>query len=196
MLVEILDERWRPCAPGAIGRVVVTALHNLATPLIRYDLGDYAALGEPCTCGRGLPVIRRVRGRVRNLVQTPDGRHYWPVDLGKIRAVPLIRQAQFVQSTIDTIQLNIVADRPVTATEELQAAEAVRAALGHPFNVVLVRVDEIRRGPTGKFEEFMSLLDDTAFGGAAVTAATGDCSRRVWTAMLGSRLSCLPGDDA
>ncbi len=160
VLVEILDEQWQPCPAGAVGRVVVTALHNFATPLIRYDLGDYAALGGPCTCGRGLPVIRQVRGRVRNLVRTPDGRRYWPVELGRIRRVPVIRQAQFIQTSIDTILVNVIADRPLTTDEQGQAAEAVRAVLGYPFKVELVRVDEIPRGPTGKFEEFMSRLDE------------------------------------
>ncbi len=159
LLVEILDEHGRPCATGEIGRVVVTALHNLATPLIRYDLGDYATLGEPCSCGRGLPVIRQVLGRVRNLVSTPDGRRSWPVDLAKLRSVRAIRQAQFVQTAIDTIQLKFVSDRPLTTDEEGQATEAIRAALGYPFSVSFARVESIPRGPTGKFEEFMSLLD-------------------------------------
>lgn len=34
-LVEVLDEHGQACAPGAIGRVVVTPLHNFAMPLFR-----------------------------------------------------------------------------------------------------------------------------------------------------------------
>ena len=52
VLVEILDDDGLPCEPGEVGRVVVTALHNLATPLLRYDIGDYAEVGSPCSCGR------------------------------------------------------------------------------------------------------------------------------------------------
>jgi len=63
VLLEIVDEAGRACAPGKAGRVVVTSLHNFATPLIRYELGDLAEFGAPCTCGRGLPVISRVLGR-------------------------------------------------------------------------------------------------------------------------------------
>ena len=63
VLVEVLDEQGRACAPGAIGRVVVTTLHNFAMPLIRYDIGDYEEVGEACSCGRGLPVLRRILGR-------------------------------------------------------------------------------------------------------------------------------------
>jgi phenylacetate-CoA ligase len=66
-LVEVLDETGRPCTPGQIGRVIVTPLHNFAMPLIRYEIGDYSEVGPPCACGRGLPVLTRVRrlsGRV------------------------------------------------------------------------------------------------------------------------------------
>ena len=69
VLVEILDERGAPAPPGETGRVVVTDLHNFAMPLVRYEIGDYAEVGEPCACGRGLPVLRRIVGRVRNMLR-------------------------------------------------------------------------------------------------------------------------------
>lgn len=63
VLLEIVDESGQACPPGEAGRVLVTSLHNFATPLIRYELGDLAVFGAPCACGRGLPVISRVLGR-------------------------------------------------------------------------------------------------------------------------------------
>jgi phenylacetate-coenzyme A ligase PaaK-like adenylate-forming protein len=66
VLLEIVDDAGRACAPGRAGRVVVTSLHNFATPLIRYELGDLAEFGAPCACGRSLPVISRVLGRSRS----------------------------------------------------------------------------------------------------------------------------------
>ena len=71
VLVEVLDDQDRPCSPGDVGRVVVTALHNFATPLLRYDIGDYAEVGAPCPCGRGLPALRRIMGRQRNMALLP-----------------------------------------------------------------------------------------------------------------------------
>ena len=159
LLVEVLDDAGQPCAPGETGRVVVTSLHNLATPLLRYEIGDYAEVGAPCKCGRGLSVLARIQGRVRNLVRTPDGRRYWPVALGRIRRVPALMQAQFVQTTLDTVELRVVLSRSLDDDEAEEARRHARAALGHPFNVVLVPVTEIPRGPTGKFEEFLSLVD-------------------------------------
>ncbi len=56
-LLELLDEAGQPAAAG---RVVVTPLHNFAMPLLRYDLGDRAAFGPPCACGRTLQVLTRI----------------------------------------------------------------------------------------------------------------------------------------
>ncbi len=158
VLVEIVNDEGKPCAPGETGRVVVTSLHNPATPLIRYELGDYATVGGPCACGRHLPVIDRVLGRVRNLVRTPDGKRHWPVDLGKFRSMDAIRQFQYVQSGSGTIELRVVLNEPLSAEEERRAEALVREALGYPFDVLITPVPEISRGPSGKYEEFLSLL--------------------------------------
>ena len=73
VLLEIIDAAGNPLPPGNVGRVVITVLHNLAMPLIRYEIGDYAAFGGECTCGRGLPVLERIVGRARNMLRLPDG---------------------------------------------------------------------------------------------------------------------------
>ena len=53
VLVEVLDDDLRPCTPGQVGRIVVTALHNFAVPLLRYDIGDYAEVGSVSLAGVG-----------------------------------------------------------------------------------------------------------------------------------------------
>ena len=67
VLLELLDQRGEPCAPGALGRIVLTTLHNFAMPLVRYDTGDLAEAGAPCACGRGLPVLRRLVQRMHEV---------------------------------------------------------------------------------------------------------------------------------
>ena len=65
-LIEIVDEQGRPTTPGQMGRVLATTLQNRLMPLVRYDMGDYAlALNQRCECGRTLPLIGKVLGRVR-----------------------------------------------------------------------------------------------------------------------------------
>lgn len=160
IFVEILNDRGERCAPGESGQVVLTSLHNLATPLIRYQIGDMATVGEPCGCGRASLVIDRVLGRVKHMAMSPDGKHYYPITLWKIREVVPIRQSQWVQTARDAIELRVVLDRPLTEAETRRAADVVREILGHPYRVAVVPVDEIARGPTGKFQEFLSLLPE------------------------------------
>ncbi len=160
LLVEIINDQGQPCVPGESGRVVVTSLHNLATPVLRYDLGDYATVGEPCPCGRGLPVISQILGRTRNAALSPDGQRYWPTRLNRMPTVTPIKQAQYVQTAIDTIEIRAVLSRPLREQERLDAIRGTIAALGYPYKVVVVPVSEISRGAGGKFEEFLSLLPE------------------------------------
>ena len=56
--MTIVDGDGNPVEPGTPGRLVGTGLHNMAMPLLRYDVGDVASLStEVCTCGRGLPLM-------------------------------------------------------------------------------------------------------------------------------------------
>lgn len=157
VLVEILDDHDRPCAPGEVGRVVATPLHNFAMPLLRYDLGDYAEVGEPCPCGRGLPVLARVLGRVRNMLILPDGQRVWP-SFGRRRMVAAapIRQHQVVQRDLRTLELRLVTERPLTAEEEGSIRQIMAQRLPARFDIEFRYLDHIERGPGGKFEDFRS----------------------------------------
>ena len=95
------------------GRLVVTSLHNLATPLIRYEHRDHVEVGTPCSCGRGLPTIARILGRTRNMLTLPDGRQHWPLTgFMAFREIAPVRQYQFVQHTREEIEVRFVVDRP------------------------------------------------------------------------------------
>jgi len=159
VLVEIVDESGQPCVAGAIGRVLVTTLHNFAMPLIRYDLGDYAQAGADCACGRGLPVLRRVMGRRRNLVTFPDGRRHWPsLPSGRWTAVAPVQQYQLVQHTLHEIEARLVVERALTAAEEEQLIAVFQELLGYPFRFRLTYLDVVERGAGFKYEDFVSYI--------------------------------------
>jgi phenylacetate-CoA ligase len=157
VLLEVLDERNRPCGPGEVGRVVVTPLHNFATPLIRYDIGDYAEVGKPCDCGRGLPVLKRVLGRVRNTLVTADGKRYWPLFGTRelTDKLPLL-QHQFVQKTVELVEARLVVGRPLSAAEEQMIIARVQSKLPAGMRVELSYVEQLARSASGKFEDFIS----------------------------------------
>lgn len=160
IIVEILDDDGLPCLPGKMGRVTLTDLHNFATPIIRYELGDYAEAGSRCSCGRGLPVLRRILGRERNLVLLPDGSRHWPiVGIHHFEEVAPVTQFQFRQTGRETIEGSLAVRRPLTAGEEEAFKALVRESLGYPFDLKFTYFEgELPRGPNGKFEEFVCLV--------------------------------------
>jgi phenylacetate-CoA ligase len=159
VIVEVLDAGGKPCREGETGRLVITDLHNFATPLIRYDIADYAEVAAPCSCGRGLPTLKRVLGRERNLMLLPDGTRQWPrTGFHRFRDHAPIRQFQFVQLDNATIEVRLVADAPVTPAQEAELRAAIADGLRHPFELRFVYFDgQIPRGANGKFEDFLCL---------------------------------------
>jgi phenylacetate-CoA ligase len=168
LLVEILDGDGRPCAPGAIGRVVVTDLHNFATPLVRYELGDFAEAGAPCACGRGLPVLTRIVGRRRGMLVYGDGRTVWPVFTVACREAAPYLECQLVQEAIDRLRLRVVPTpaTPLDAHHRAALVAALERALGAGFDITVEVVEAIGRTPAGKLEEFVSHVSDDGAAGS------------------------------
>jgi phenylacetate-CoA ligase len=157
VIVEVLDNRGQPCREGEFGRVIVTDLHNFATPLIRYEIGDYAEVGGACSCGRGLPTLKRILGRERNLILMPDGRRFPPGSgLRGSRDVAPVSQYQLVQTERETIEVRLVTERPITVDEEAKLRNILLDALGYPFALQLkFFTNRLAPDATGKFEEFV-----------------------------------------
>lgn len=157
VVLEVLDEKGKPCKPGEVGKVVVTNLHNLASPIIRYEIGDYAEVGEKCSCGRGLPTINSIKGRRRNLVMKPDGTRHWPpLTVAVFKSELPISQFQLIQHTLQDVEVKLVTERKFTKKDEEHLTGHFHKALGHPFKLTYVYFDErIPRPISGKFEDFM-----------------------------------------
>ncbi len=69
-LVEIIDpETGETLGPGERGELIVTMLQKEALPMMRYRIGDITVMDdEPCACGRTHPRIRRISGRVDDML--------------------------------------------------------------------------------------------------------------------------------
>lgn len=157
LLVEILNDNGEPCAVDEPGRVVVTALHNFASPLIRYVVGDYAIPGEPCACGRTLPVLKKVLGRQRNVIKMPDGRRIWPSFASNgVRLMDMFAGAQFqvIQKALTEIHINLAHISPFTPEQEEKLKAQLAIVFGHPFTFIFNYLEKIERGPGGKYEDF------------------------------------------
>jgi phenylacetate-CoA ligase len=159
--LEILRPDGSPCATGEEGRVVLTALHNFAMPLIRYEIGDRAVLGPACRCGRSLPVLAAIPGRARDMLTLPDGQHRFPYYAhNTIMQVDAIVQHQVAQTALDQVEIRLVVRRPLTPTEETHIIAAATQGLGGAHQVRLVYRPEILRQPSGKFAEFINEFEN------------------------------------
>lgn len=157
VLVEILNDNGTPCRPGEIGKMVITSFQNYAMPLIRYEIGDLAEAGDPCPCGRGLPVIKRILGRQRNLITLPDGSQHYPITgyQSWMEILP-IRQMQIVQKSLQEVEIKLVTARPFTSDEQEKLNRVLHDSLGYPFQLNYTYHQDIPRGAGGKFEDIIS----------------------------------------
>ncbi|MBL8378462.1 MAG: phenylacetate--CoA ligase family protein [Burkholderiales bacterium] len=161
--VEVLRDDGSQCMPGESGRVVVTDLHNFAMPLLRYELRDFATVGSPCACGRGLPVIGEVLGRTGQVAVDPTGRRFFGrVNRGFWSALSPVTQRQVVQVAPGRMEVRYVAPRALTAEEMSALTRELCAALGYAYAVGFTRMDSIARNAGGKFDEFLSLIEPEA----------------------------------
>ena len=158
VIVEILDEGNRPCREAEVGSVVVTELQNFASPLVRYDIADYAEVGGTCSCGRSLPTLRRILGRERNLLVKPDGTRHWPlVGFHRFDEVAHVLQYPVIQHSLQDMEIKLITANEISSSQERALAAIVRQALDYPS---AIRVTQSRtrlpRSKGGKFEEFVS----------------------------------------
>ncbi len=152
--VEVLRPDGSPCEPGEVGAVVVTDLVNRAMPLIRYQVGDMAARSErQCSCGRGLPLLEQVTGRVADYVVTPNGEMVSGISLTENFAmlVPGIAQLQIVQERIDHIVFKIVQGPEWSRTSKSLIAELVTDRFGAGVTHTCEFVERIAQEPSGKY---------------------------------------------
>ena len=158
LLVEVLNEAGLQCKPGELGRVVITDFYNTVNPLIRYDIGDYAEVGEPCTCGRNHRTLKRVVGRERGLFRRANGDRFWPT-AGQYAAEKVVKvnQWQIIQHSLEDIEYKLVTDELLTEEQHSKLLEIFRKTLGFDC----VRITEYRTQlPTdGKYEESICLIE-------------------------------------
>jgi phenylacetate-CoA ligase len=150
--MEIADSNGAPLPEGVDGNVLITSLHNGAMPLIRYDLGDRAALaGATCPCGSRLPTLQVMTGRMSDHFVRRDG----TLIHGQLFTHAFffrtwVKRFQVVQPEIDLIEVFIVADGEPPAAELADLEAKMRQGMGEECRIVFRLVDEIPRSPHGK----------------------------------------------
>jgi phenylacetate-CoA ligase len=159
LAVELVD-RNGAVPRGRPGDVVVTDLFNYGMPLIRYVNGDMATEGDgACSCGRGLPLLSRVDGRVLDAIISPDGHLlpgiFFPHMLKEVRG---IERFQVVQRRLDQLDISIVRGKDFEEEALPFIRHEVHRVLGASVALNFQFVDDIALTRSGKLRVTVSEL--------------------------------------
>jgi phenylacetate-CoA ligase len=159
-IVEVVDDLGEPCAPGEVGRVLLTGLHTYAMPLVRYEIGDYAHAGGTCDCGLTLPVLGAVVGRERSFLRFPDGSQRLARLTGEHwRRVAPVTEYRLVQYADLSIEALVTAPRPLADEDRAAIRSMLHEVLGHPFDVVVTQRDALE--PLSRWKKVDVIRVDT-----------------------------------
>lgn len=140
------------------GELICTGLFNEDMPLIRYRVGDCGSLSSQpsCACGRTLPLLAQVEGRADDVLWTRDGRSIGRLDPIFKDDLPVL-EAQIIQETLEHIRVRYVPAPTYVPACGRTIIERLQDRMGE-VRVTLEPVDEIPRGPNGKFRAVLCNL--------------------------------------
>jgi len=151
VVLEVVDEQGQACAEGQAGRVLVTGLHNWASPFIRYDVGDRAALHPSCTCGVQLPTLSQLLGRTLFLYRLPSGGRIYAL----VRArdwLPLapVEQFRIVQEADLRVRVELLLAQRLTREQGEAMQAMLKRVISPELTYELVQVEAIEPARAGK----------------------------------------------
>jgi phenylacetate-CoA ligase len=161
-VVEIL-RNGHAAQPGELGEVVITDLNNFAMPFIRYRIGDLAVAMDGhrlCPCGRGLPRIGRIEGRLQSIIVGARGEYVPGAFFAHVLKDydHLIRQYQVVQERPGAIRLRIVKGLRFDPVAFETVLRTLRTHLGEGTEIEVEFPPHIELGSTGKRELTVSTV--------------------------------------
>ncbi len=151
VLVETVRE-GRSVAHGELGEIVITRLDNFAMPFIRYRSGDLGVLAKgSCECGRGLPLLQRVEGRVQDAIVTADGRIVaGPFFAHMLKDCSEVKEFQIHQLSLDRLHILLVLYGGEAFSSRERIERLVRHHMGSGMQIHFEIRDAIPLPPSGK----------------------------------------------
>lgn len=157
--LEVIDDEGTVLPDGASGRLLCTCLYNLATPFIRYEVGDMVTLDK----SNGRTRITKLDGRVADQTVLPSGKmvhgltFYYIVD-DIVKYLSGVKEYRVVQYEREKFYVEIVGDVVISANDQSNLRKVFEDYLEPGLEVDFRRVDHIERTSSGKFKPFVSLV--------------------------------------
>lgn len=154
LYIEFLDDEGAPVKTGEPGTIVVTDLMNRAMPFLRYQVEDVGVPTEgKCSCGRGLPLMAHVTGRVADFLVRRDGSRVAGVSLIENTLTKLtgIEQMQIIQETLNHIRIKLVKGRQFDVAHAQELHDYLQDVFSKKTRIEIVPVDKIPADKNGKY---------------------------------------------
>ncbi|NLC72052.1 MAG: phenylacetate--CoA ligase family protein [Desulfuromonadaceae bacterium] len=154
LFVEFLRDDDTPVADGEPGRIVVTDLMNRAMPLIRYQVEDVGVpTNRHCSCGRGLPLMENVTGRVADFLVKKDGSRVAGVSLieNTLTRFPGLDQLQIIQTQLQRFVIRIVPGKGYEGQTVKELEKYFKGVFGEETEVEIEKISDIPKESSGKY---------------------------------------------
>lgn len=154
LVIEFIKDDGSYAKPDEPGNIVTTDLMNKAMPFIRYKVEDMGIpLDKNCPCGRGLPLMGKVTGRIADFLIKPDGTKIAGISLieNTLTKIPGIDQMQIIQNAIDHVSLNIVPGKAFNEARQRDLKTYFENCFDQKINVTIKKTDYIRPEKSGKY---------------------------------------------
>lgn len=157
-IMEIIRD-GETVASGELGEIIGTRLYNFSMPLIRYQITDICRCSNDiCTCGRGIPIIKSIEGRLADSMLTSDRRlvtgmaleHYLKHDM--LHFTSNFEYIHLIQETESNILIQIVAKKTLSLEEEKAIRNSLNRLLGH-MEITFEYLTTIPKNPKWRFSE-------------------------------------------
>lgn len=146
-----------------ISEFYVTSFTTYGTPLIRYKIGDSLEFtDEKCTCGVNTPIVKRILGRSTDYLYSKERGTISSANMSNVvKTLPYsIIGIQFIQTEIDKIIINIVADPKLYREEHTDIIKKeLHYRLGENMNFQINFVNELKQEKSGKTRFIINKLD-------------------------------------
>ncbi len=158
--VELLDiEKDVPVKNGEPGRIVITDLYNIATPMIRYDTGDVGVFTETGNDSKS-PKFKVIQGRITDVLRNTRGEIVNPfVVYNNLYRYPELRQFQLVQKTNRNYVFKINNNGKKYDREE-EMILFFKPFLGEDAEISIEYVEEIPLLKSGKRKIIVNLTNE------------------------------------
>jgi phenylacetate-CoA ligase len=150
---------------GEDGVILLTGLRNYGMPFIRYQIGDVGSPSkETCNCGRGLPLMKSVKGRISQffVVCDENSGKTTPVDMSLLMEYIMIHlksrpdSYRAIQERRDYIRVEIVQSKSYSPQDTNFLVEQLHKYLGASVKIEIKFVDVLPPLPSGKRSQFIS----------------------------------------